>query len=76
MAAIEDDKELLARIIKWQRKLPYGLTVETIKDGIVYCRSIWGGHVEYKRTEKIVEYKDLKSEEIIQVPEYELVSSK
>jgi hypothetical protein len=72
LAAIEEDKEMLARIIKSQRKLPYSLTIETIKDNVIYCRSIWGGHVEYKRTDKLVEYKDPKTDEIKQVPQYEL----
>jgi hypothetical protein len=76
LASIEEDKELLARIIKSQRKIPYGLTIETIKDNIIYCRSIWGGHLEYRRTDKIIEYKDVKSEEVIQVPEYELITNK
>ncbi len=72
MAAIEEDKEGLARIIRSQRKLPYSLTIETIKDNVVYCRSIWGGHVEYRRTTKIVEYKDPKTDQVSQVPLYEL----
>ncbi len=76
LAAIEEDKEMLGRIIKSQRKLPYSLTIETIKDNVVYCRSIWGGHVEYKRTDKLVEYKDPKTDEVKQVPQYELNAEK
>jgi len=75
-AAIEEDKEMLAKIIKFQRKLPYSLMVETIKDDIVYCRSIWGGHLEYRRTDKLVEYKDPKTDEIKQVHLYELIVDK
>ncbi len=70
--AIEEDKEFLARIIKSQRKLPYSLTIETIKDNVVYTRSIWGGHIEYRRTDNIVEFKDPKTDEVKQVPQYEL----
>jgi|SRR5271157_1383450 len=74
--AIENDKELLARIIQSQRKVPYSIIVETIKDQIIYCRSIWGGHLEYRRTDILVEYKDLKGEEVRQVPLYELKTNK